>query len=396
VTKTVQQGISKVRLAAASAVLICVAMLVPGVVTTPAHAQTLTTLYTFTGGTDGAYPYAGLVRDSAGNLYGTTYEGGASGSGTVYRVDTSGTETVLYSFSGANGGYPFAGLVRDSSGNLYGTTYAGGTSGYGTVFKVDSGGTGTVLYSFAGGTTDGCNPAGGLLRDKAGNFYGTTSYCGTSDLGTVFKLSKSGKETVLHSFGGAPSDGAYPAFQNLLMDKKGNLYGVTEDGGTDGQGVAYVLSPSGTLTLLHSFAGGTTDGCYPLGTPAMDPKGNLYGTAEGCGSSSFGIVWKVSKKGTETVLHNFAGGTTDGANPIAGLIRDAKGNLYGDTNAGGTSSFGTVYELNKKGVTLLHSFAGTDGSYPFGGVIRDAKSNLYGTTVQGGSGSYGTVWKLKP
>jgi uncharacterized repeat protein (TIGR03803 family) len=315
----------------------------------------------------------------------------------VFKVSKNGKETVLHSFAGgpSDGAYSYGEVIRDSTGNLYGATYKGGSSDDGVVYKVDPGGKETVLYTFTGGTTDGCNPAGGLLRDKAGNLYGTTGNCGASNVGTVFKLSKSGKETVLHSFAGGSSDGAYPAFTNLLMDRKGNLYGVTEDGGTGGQGVVYELSSGGRLTLLHSFAGGTTDGCYPLGTPAMDTKGNLYSTAEGCGASGVGIVWRVSKKGVETVLHTFTGSSSDGGSPLSGVIWDAKGNLYGDTQAGGASGLGTVYELTRKGtLTLLHSFAGADGANPFGGVLRDAKGNVYGTTVNGGSASYGTAWKI--
>ncbi len=358
-------------------------------------------LYNFTGSSGGAGPYAGLIRDSKGTLYGTGYYGGTSDYGVVFKLDSSGAETVLYNFTeGADGGYPLGALVRDKAGNLYGTASSGGdtacSSGCGTVFKVDTNGSETVLHSFTGGTTDGCNPIGGLLRDKAGNLYGTTNSCGASNYGTVFKVDTSGSETVLHSFTG--SDGAYPYLTGLLMDKKGNLYGVTENGGTSFAGVLYELSKSGTLTVLHSFAGKTTDGCYPSGTPLMDTKGNLYGTAEGCGSSSDGIVWKVSKKGTETVLHNFAGGASDGQYPFAGVIMDGKGNLYGDTEEGGAARLqGTVYKLSKKGkLTLLYSFGESDGEYPYGGLIRDAKGNVYGTTRAGGSGGYGTVWKLTP
>jgi uncharacterized repeat protein (TIGR03803 family) len=160
----------------------------------------------------------------------------------------------------------------------------------------------------------------------------------------------------------------------------------------------YRLSKAEQLTVLHSFAGGMnhTDGLYPYGTPAMDKNGNLYGTTEEGGSLELGIIWKVSKNGTETVLHNFAGGSSDGANPFAGVIVDAKGNLYGDTAEGGSgANLGTVYELNKKGtLTLLRGFTVPDGASPYGGLIRDAKGNLYGTALGGGSRGYGTVWKL--
>ena len=397
-TNTLQQCISKLRLGAASGSLALLVVLVLGVATTPsAQAQTFNDLYNFTGASDGGEPYAGVVRNSAGNLYGTTYLGGSSSDGVVFEVSATGTETVLYSFTGSpDGQYPFAPVIRDKAGNLYGATLEGGASGYGTVFKVTKKGTESVLYSFAG-TTDGCYPYGGLVQDKAGNLYGTTAECGTSGQGTVFKVSKAGKETVLHSFAGGSSDGAYPFYTTLLRDKTGNLYGVTEEGGASSYGVVYKLSKKGKLTLLHSFTGGTTDGCYALGTPAMDKTGNLYGTAEACGASSAGIVWKVTKKGTETVLYNFTGSTSDGGYPVSGVARDAKGNLYGDCEAGGASSDGTVFEVSKTGtLTLLHSFAGSDGEYPFGGVILDAKGKLYGTALEGGTGNYGTVWSLTP
>jgi uncharacterized repeat protein (TIGR03803 family) len=397
VNNTLQQRSSRLRLGAASAALGLAFLLVLGMgATQSAQAQTFTTLYNFTGSSDGGFPYGTLLRDAAGNLYGTTYYAGSSGYGVVFKVDTSGTESILYSFTGgADGGYPFAGLLRDKAGNLYGTTYLGGASGLGTVFKLDSAGTETVLHSFAGGTTDGEYPYGGLLRDKAGNLYGTTEEGGASSLGTVFKLNSAGTETLLHSFAGGTSDGQFPLYTTLLSDKKGNLYGVTEGGGASSEGVAYKLSKAGTLTVLHSFAGGTTDGCYAYGSPAMDKAGNLYGTTDSCGASGLGTVWRLSKKGTETLLHSFAGGSSDGALAIAGVIMDTKGNLYGNTEEGGASSLGAVYKLSKKGtLTLLHGFAGSDGEYPIGGVMRDAKGTLYGTTVEGGSGSYGTVWQI--
>jgi uncharacterized repeat protein (TIGR03803 family) len=219
-------------------------------------------------------------------------------------------------------------------------------------------------------------------------------------------LSKTGGLfTVLHNFSGGITDGEVP-YAGVFMGTKGNLYGVTlQGGGTgceggDGCGVAYKLSNAGKLTVLHSFTGGTTDGCYPLGTPAMDKDENLYGTTEGCGSyGSGGTVWKLRQEGTETVLHNFTG-PPDGAQPESGVIIDAKGNLYGDTSLGGNAQCysqgcGTVYKLDKKDVlTVLHSFTESDGVNPLGGPIQDSKGNLYGTAVYGGSGGGGTVWKL--
>jgi uncharacterized repeat protein (TIGR03803 family) len=395
--------ISSIGLRTTRAALALVVVLVLGVVTIQSvQAQTFKVLYNFTGSADGESPYGSLVRDTAGNLYGTTEAGGASGEGTVFKVGQSGTHTVLYSFKGgSDGANPYVGVIRDAAGNLYGTTANGGASGLGTVFKLTKTGKETVLYSFAGGS-DGCYPYGGLLRDAAGNLYGTTEVCGASGVGTVFKLTNTGKETVLHSFAGGSSDGEFPSFTSLLMDTSGNLYGIAEQGGTDNLGVVYKLSKSGKLKVLYSFAGGTSDGCDVFGTPFMDAEGNLYGTANACGSAHVGIVWKVSQKGKETVLHNFTAGSSDGAEPIAGVIADAKGNLYGDTYQGGSANLGTVYKLNKNGtLTLLHTFTGSDGDYPYSGLVRDATGNLYGTTLHGGSGQQcqngcGTVWKLKP
>jgi len=377
-----------------------IAFLVVLVLTALAPAQTFTTLYNFTGGSDGGYPYAAVLRDKAGNLYSTTYAGGASGYGVVFKLDTAGNETVLYSFAGgSDGANPVAGLTADSSGNLYGTTEVGGPSGVGTVFQLSKSGKETVLYSFTGGS-DGCYPTGGLLRDKAGNFYGTASECGgTGKYGTVFKLSKNRQFTVLHGFAGGSSDGRFPQFTTVLMDKAGNIYGVTEQGGRADSGVVYKLSKTGKIKLFYSFGGGT-DGCDVFGIPVMDKQGNLYGTANACGPYHFGIVWKVSQKGKETVLHSFAGGSSDGSEPVAGVIMDAKGNLYGDTYQGGSYNLGTVYRLDKKGtLTLLHTFSGSDGSYLYAGLLRDAAGNLYSTTLYGGSGhgcnnSCGTVWQI--
>jgi uncharacterized repeat protein (TIGR03803 family) len=391
-TKILQQRIS--RITAATAVMAFAGLLVL-FATQPAPAQTLKALYSFTGASDGGDPFPAVIRDAAGNLYGTTDYAGTSFAGVVFKVSKTGTETVLYSFTGgADGQYPYAALVRDAAGNLYGTTQYGGTSSIGVVFKLSAAGTETVLHSFTGGA-DGALPYGGLFRDAAGNLYGTTESGGTANLGVVFKISKTGKETVLHSFTGAANDGSEPASAGFYMDAKGNLYSVTSHGGTSGEGVLYKLSPRGKLTVLHSFAAGTTDGCYPYGTPAVDTRGNMYGATGGCGTSNMGVVWKVSKNGTETVLHNFAG-ASDGQSPLAGVIVDAAGNIYGTTNTGGASGFGTAFELDKNGkLTLLHTFTGgTDGKYLYGGLILDPKGRIYGTTINGGTGGYGTVWRI--
>ncbi len=363
--------------------------------TTQVHAQSLKTLYNFGGGPDGGDPYASLIRDSAGNLYSTVDYGGTSYAGAVFKVDPKGNESVLHSFSGgADGAYPFSALVRDSSGNLYGTTSQGGSANAGVVFKVDPSGKETVLHNFTGGA-DGVIPIGGLLRDTAGNFYGTTSQGGTANFGVIFKVSPKGKETIVHTFTGGAKDGKYPSYTSLLPGADGYFYGVTQEGGIADYGVVYKLSPSGKLTVLHSFAGGTADGCDVLGTPFMDANGTLYGTTSSCGPGGYGTVWKVNKYRKETVLHGFAGGTADGQYPLAGVIVDANGNIYGNTETGGESNLGTVYKISKAGkFSLLHSFAGPDGKYPYGSFVMNSNGALFGTTQNGGSIGYGTVWKI--
>ena len=390
-TDILQQRIFKIIAAAALALTVSLTLFA----TRPAAAQTLDALYSFTGAADGGDPFPALIRDSAGNLYGTTDYAGTSFAGVVFKVSRTGKETVLYNFTGgADGQYPYAPVVRDAAGNLYGTTQYGGTAGLGVVFKLSVKGKETVLHSFTGGA-DGALPYGGLFRDAVGNLYGTTESGGTSNVGVVFKISKTGKERVLHTFTGATNDGSEPASASFYMDAKGNLYSVTSHGGTSGEGVLYKLTPKGKLTVLHSFTAGTTDGCYPYGTPAVDAHGNMYGGTGGCGASNLGVVWKVSKNGTETILHNFAG-AADGQSPLAGVILDAAGNVYGTTNTGGASGFGTAFEVDKNGkFILLHDFTGgTDGKYLYGGLILDPKGRIYGTTINGGTGGYGTVWRI--
>ncbi len=297
-------------------------------------------LYSFHDNPDGANPLRSLLRDSAGNLYGTTPLGGSSGSGAVFKLDTTGSETVLYNFSGGtDGDQPLTGLVRDTAGNLYGTTVLGGGSNLGTVFKVDSTGIETVLHSF-GGAAHGEFPYAGLIRDGAGNLYGTTGGDGATSWGTVFKVDSSGKETVLYSFKGG-ADGGQP-LSGLLRDAAGNLYGTTYLGG-NGNGTVFKVDKSGHETVLYAFAGGG-DGANPLGGLVEDKSGNLYGTTENGGSFSFGTIFKVAPNGHKTVLHSFGDIGKDGKYPETGLVRDSTGKLYGTTYLGGTGS-GVVFQL---------------------------------------------------
>jgi|HubBroStandDraft_6_1064221.scaffolds.fasta_scaffold07588_4 uncharacterized repeat protein (TIGR03803 family) len=379
------------------------------VLATLAQAQTFTTLYSFTGGADGNLPEAGVIQDAAGNLYGTTWWGGYQhdypfGYGVVYEVNSSGTETVLHTFctpsqcyvGNYDGMWPITAVVRDKAGNFYGTTNGG--VDYGTVFKIDPKGNETVLYNFYRGSgSAGCLPAQGLITDNSGNLFGTTSECGSTGYpgsGTIFKMDSAGTLTVLHTFVG--SDGAYPYYGHLAMDRNGVLYGVTAMGGAYNAGVLYKLTKDGRFAVLHSF-GGTSDGCYPWGTVAMDKTGNLYGTTHSCGSHGYGTIWKVSTKRKETILHNFAGYPSDGCYPFASVAQDSKGALYGVTSGCGANNWGALYELSASGkLTLLHSFSGTDGEYPYGEVLLTAKGKLFGTTTSGGAYGYGTVWSYVP
>jgi uncharacterized repeat protein (TIGR03803 family) len=375
-----------------------------------AQAQTLTVLYSFTGGTDGYLPASPLIRDSAGNLYGVTFRGGdsncdrGSSCGVVFKVDANGKETVLHRFTGkADGAYPVGSLARDSAGNLYGTANYGGNLacdqgfGCGTVFRLDTTGKLTTLHIFTG--TDGASPNGGLILDAAGNLYGTTFAGGSaSNSGTVFKIDASGNHTVLYRFTGKV-DGKNPV-AGVIRDAAGNLFGTTYRGGTFyfGSGTVFKLDSTGKETVLHTFIpNGLLDGADPYAS--VVPNGeDFYGTTSAGGSSEFGTVFKLDNANNETVLYNFTGGT-DGRYPQnSPVVLDASGNLYGTTEFGGDSNDdGTVFKVDQSGTeTVLHRFTGTDGSGPMAGVITDSAGNLYGTTYQGGAFGYGTVFKIAP
>jgi uncharacterized repeat protein (TIGR03803 family) len=376
-----------------------------------AHAKSKeTVLYSFTGGADGSNPYGALIEDASGNLYGTAVEGGANGIGTVFKLAPDGTETVLWTFAGADGTYPEAGLVLDTKGNLYGTTSYGGAGtackgGCGVVFKLAPKGkswTETVLHSFTNGA-DGSDPMASLIIDTTGKLYGTTVFGGANNEGTVFEVAPHGTETVLYSF--APGvNGSFP-MAALMMDKKGNLYGTGNGGGTGTAcggpcGVVFKLAPKGkswTETVLHSFTNGA-DGAFPTADVIEDKAGNLYGTTyTGGGADGDGIVFKLAPDDTETVLWTFTG--TNGAQPEAGLIMDKKGKLYGTTLMGGANNYGAVFEVAPDGTEkVLYSFGGapngTDGILPYDGVIEDKSGNLFGAAYGGGADANGAIFKV--
>jgi uncharacterized repeat protein (TIGR03803 family) len=361
----------------------------PGTVYKLTPGGTYTTLYGFSGGADGGHPTDTLVIDSAGNLYGTASTGGEANAGVVFKVDLSGAETVLYSFLEAPGGTtPSGPVTRVGSGELFGTTSAGGAYGAGTVYWTDAAGAPTVLYSFTGGA-DGGNPQSGVIGDSTGNLYGTTAGGGVSNNGVVYKIDRTGTETVLYSFLGG-SDGFAP-YGRLTKDAAGNLYGTTT--GSDSGGTVYQIDPAGNKTILHNFDG--ADGQAPYSGVTLDPSGNIYGTTTLAGSTDSGTVYKLSSSGEELLVYSFLG-ATDGSDPYAGVILDSAGNLYGTTVYGGTEGAGTVYKLDPKfNKTALYNFTGgSDGANPYASLLRSKAGNLYAMTQNGGANGKGVVFEL--
>jgi len=348
--------------------------------------------------TDGQEPYAGVITDSAGNIYGTAQTGGVNGRGTVFKISATGTETILHSFgtSATDGLTPRGGVIIDSAGNIYGTTLDGGANHMGAVFKIDTAGAETILYSFGGGANDGWSPTGGLIMDSAGNLYGTTSVGGSGGGGTVFKIG--GGETILHSFDAGNIDGADP-YGGVIMDSAGNLYGTTTQGGAYFEGTVFKISAAGTETILHSFGASPTDGRVPTAGLIMDSAGNLYGATTYGGANTSGTVFKIDNAGTETILYSFAASATDGRlpGPYSALIMDNVGSLYGTTANGGVNHMsplgdGTAFKISAAGTeTILYSFgsSASDGLAPYAGLTVDSVGNLYGTTMNGGA-NFGT------
>ena len=415
-------------------------LLAAAVVTQPVQAQTYTVLHAFTDGTDGAVPSA-LIRDAEGNLYGTTKFGGIptcgeDTCGTVFKIDSAGKETVLYRFEGGNNGSdPVAGLVRDAAGNLYGTTQGNGVfGGQSVIFKVDPRGQQTVLYVADG--PDASSLDSPLALDAHGNIYGMSPYGGNSDCGdggcgTLFKITPAGKFTVLHAF--TETDGRQPE-GGLVLDSKGNLYGTTNFGGdlkceslgygyrVPGCGTVFKLAPDGEFTVLHTFTG-KGNGSFPLGL-TIDSAGSLYGIAQNGGhvikNTNFeygvGTIFKVDTSGRFDVLFTFVPCTqppcTRGQvrNPVfaSHLVRDSKGNLYGAEQFNNCAKGGgCLFRLDTKGnLTDLYDFEGENGG-PDGfdpmGVVLGSDGDFYGSMFLGGNNGggectngCGTVFHLIP
>lgn len=312
-------------------------------------------IYNFTGGADGGGPESGVVMDSTGNLYGTTFSGGARDAGTLYKIAPDGTETVLHSFTaGADGLAPFDRPLIGIDGNLYGTTTNGGGQhcgdyGCGTVFEVTPDGTEKIIYSFLGadeGNGDGESPEDSLIQDKHGNFYGTTLFGGAAHYGTVFMVSPKGKEKVLHQFS-PPSDGGLP-IGGLVADKAGNMYGATACCGANNNGVVFKITPDGAFSVVHAFSGGS-DGATSYGL-AIDDKDNLYGTTvlgggTGCPDTGCGTIFKITPDGTETIVYAFGNGERGAGPDRSPLVH--KGYVYATARAGGRQDLGTVVRVRK-------------------------------------------------
>jgi uncharacterized repeat protein (TIGR03803 family) len=408
------------------------------------YAASLTTLITFCAQVncpDGAGPFSALIADPDGNLFGTTEGGGANGAGTVFEIVKTGgghasAPTTLVAFCSladcADGAYPYAGLIADAAGNLFGTTEGGGANGAGTVFEIVKTGGGyaaapTTLVNFCSlaDCADGAYPYAGLIADAAGNLFGTTKGGGAHGGGTVFEITKTAgyasAPTTLVNFCALANcaDGANP-LAGLILDGSGNLFGTTVAGGTGNNGGTafeivktaggYASAPT-TLVSFCSLAD-CADGAYPYAVLIADPDGNLFGTTEGGGARVGGTVFEIAKTGdgyasAPTTLVSFCSlaDCADGAYPYAGLIADTDGNLFGTTEGGGANGAGTVFEIFKTGggyaaaPTTLVSFCSlancADGAYTRAGLIADADGNLYGTTARGGTYNFdGTVFEI--
>jgi uncharacterized repeat protein (TIGR03803 family) len=331
---------------------------------------------------DGAFPYAGLIQGNDSYLYGTAEGGGKDYDGTIFKTTLTGSLTTIYAFTNGNvGAYPFGGLVQGTNGYFYGTTSAGGLDSDGTTFRlVSSTSVVTFLYSFTDGN-DGANPMAGLVQASDGNFYGTANSGGEYSSGSVFKMTTNGTVTGLYGFTGN-NDGAYP-YAGLIQGRDGKLYGTTSEGGSDGFGTVFSLTLSGVLTTLVSFD--SLDGSFPQAGVIQGVDGKLYGVTSEGGSNGYGTVYCLTTNGVLTTLFSFA--ATNGNTPLAAVVQGTDGNLYGTTSSGGLGGQGTAFRITTNGTlnTLLW-FDGLNGADPEGAMVQASDGNFYGTTAQGGTG----------
>ena len=350
-----------------------------------------TDLHDFAGGPgDGSSSTANVTLNS-GDIFGTTGFGGANNGGTIFKLAQDGTETLLHSFSGNDGLDPDGAVIVLANGDIYGTTNSGGATNNGVLFKLSAAGKYKILHNFDG-TNDGDFIRGDLIRDKLHNFYGTALFGGPGGSGTVYRYGSDGTFKVLHAFDGT-TDGEYPE-HGVVSDSAGNLYGVTAFGpGTDGQGTVYRVAPDGKFKTLYAFSGGS-DGGFLYGGLDIDKNGNLYGSTVDGGANGAGTVFKLAPDGTLTTLYNFTGGA-DGGSPEGDMLHVGK-NLYSEASGGGDANCqcGVVYEITSKGKEkVLHTFIGSDGAGYSEGLVKGNHA-FYGTTSSGGADGNGVVFRV--
>jgi uncharacterized repeat protein (TIGR03803 family) len=364
-------------------------------------AAKYTTLYSFTGIGQGSGPGGKPLLDAKGDIFGTTQYAGGGYPGTIYSFSASSVFTVLHTFQAApDGAEPIAGVVANSAGDLYGTTTGGGSANVGSVFRIGALGANYRLDSFH--FLSGANLTSGLVLDAAGNLYGMATQGGANKLGTVYKVQPDGEISVLHSFTGG-ADGQNPLGGSLAQDSAGNLYGTTSNGGANGYGVIFKVTPAGEETVIYTF-NSKNNGCFePNNSLAIDTAGNLYGsTSHGGGEFGQGCVYRFSPDAALTVLHVFGAnnsGTAGGAYPLAGVTLDAQGNIYGVTTLGGYDNAGTIYRITPTGqYTVLYSFTnGSDGAGNFASELAITPTGaLLGVDGVGGTYGYGNLFTITP
>jgi uncharacterized repeat protein (TIGR03803 family) len=360
--------------ASANAVLTVLPVTPPGASTSSVHL--------FSGGSDGAFPYAGLTEGRDGNLYGTTEGGGSRYQGVIFKTTLAGTLTTLYNFTNSPAGAnPYAALALGNNGDLYGCAVEGGNYGYGAAFVLTPSPVSVRnLYSFEDGN-DGAFPLGTLVQGSNGKFFGTAEEGGLDGFGTVFQMTTAGALTTLYGFTGG-DDGGYP-YAGVIQGKDGNIYGTTLEYGAYGYGTVFKLKSNGTLTNLASFDG--TNGAFLQGGVIQGADGNLYGCTYEGGSNGYGTIFQLTTDGSLNTLVSF--GYTNGGFPLASLVQGTDGNFYGTTSVGGIGGQGTVFKLATNGtLTTLLSFDGLNGADSEAPLVQASDGNFYGTTAQGGTG----------
>ncbi len=348
------------------------------------YAQAYTDLHNFNGATDGANPYfPGLVAQARdGNLYGTSSTGGTNGFGTVYKITTSGTFQVIYAFTGGiDGAHPYGGVTLATDGKLYGTTFDAGTNGQGTIFKITTGGTLTTLHSFTG--TDGCQPQSPPIATVGSVLFGVTA------CQTAYTITSSGHFKLL------PGKLDGPSFAPLLLASDGNFYGTTYDGGNQFRGSVFKLSPSGAVTTIYNFDITHGASPFAPLVQGSDGNLYGTTEAGGAAPNPWGTIFKMTLKGGITVLKNFDLDSADGGIPLAGLVAGIDGNFYGITNQSDGAPNGTIFKITKNGTySVLHTFDQTDGALGYSTPMQHTNGITYGTTFEGGQDNFGAFWSL--